>query len=194
VRWAPCRPTPATCTTISAGRNPGSPAGAVPTNSARTVRSRTTSRSRSRPRGKRRCGRQRPGMAMLRARRMVRAGRDQRRCTTNCARSSTSGTLGVPRTYLYELVDQGGGDFGSYGLVDAATQPKPIFHALAALLARLSVKNSAPASLDYALTAGSTVDSTLLATRPAASCSHSGRRYRNGTPRRARRSRFIRCR
>ena len=74
--------------------------------------------------------------------------------------------LGVPRTYLYELVDQGGGDFGSYGLVDAGTQPKPIFHALAALLARLSVKNSAPASLDYALTAGSTVDSTLLATRP----------------------------
>ena len=72
---------------------------------------------------------------------------------------------GVPRTYLYELVDQGGGDFGSYGLVDAATQPKPIFQALAALLARLSVKNSAPASLDYTLSAGSTVDSTLLATR-----------------------------
>jgi hypothetical protein len=74
--------------------------------------------------------------------------------------------LGVPRTYLYELVDQGGGDFGSYGLVDAGTQPKPIFHALAALLARLSVKNSGPASLDYGLTAGSTVDSTLLTTRP----------------------------
>ena len=71
---------------------------------------------------------------------------------------------GVPRTYLYELVDQGGGDFGSYGLVDAKTRPKPAFHVLAALLKHLSVADSAPASLSYTLTAASSVEYTLLAT------------------------------
>jgi len=70
---------------------------------------------------------------------------------------------GVPRTYLYELVDEGGGSFGSFGLVDAKTAPKPVFHALAALLRRLSVKRSAPASLEYSLTAGPSVEHTLLA-------------------------------
>jgi hypothetical protein len=73
---------------------------------------------------------------------------------------------GVPRTYLYELVDEGGGDFGSYGLVDAKMRPKPVFHALAGLLKHLSVEDSAPANLSYAVSAASSVESTLLATRP----------------------------
>jgi hypothetical protein len=73
---------------------------------------------------------------------------------------------GVPRTYLYELVDEGGGSFGSYGLVDSKTAPKPVFHALASVLKHLSVKTSAPATLTYTLTAGASVEHTLLATRP----------------------------
>jgi hypothetical protein len=73
---------------------------------------------------------------------------------------------GVPRTYLYELVDEGGGDFGSYGLVDAKLKPKPVFRALSSLLKHLSVEDSTPASLSYALNAASSVEYTLLATRP----------------------------
>jgi hypothetical protein len=70
---------------------------------------------------------------------------------------------GVARTYVYELLDEGGGSFGSYGLVDAATQPKPAFYAVSALLAHLASKNATSADLNYQLEAGSSIDHTLLA-------------------------------
>jgi len=72
---------------------------------------------------------------------------------------------GVARTYLYELVDEGGGSFGSYGLVNAKTTPKPVFVAIAALLRNLSTKESVPGTLHYTLTVGTAVEHTLLEKR-----------------------------
>jgi hypothetical protein len=73
---------------------------------------------------------------------------------------------GVRRTYLYELVDEGNGDFGSYGLVDSTLAPKPAFVAVAALLRHLAGSESKAAGVDYALTASPAVEHTLLALRP----------------------------
>jgi hypothetical protein len=44
----------------------------------------------------------------------------------------------VVRTYLYELVDEGGGYFGSYGLTDGSGNVKPAYVAVKNLLAHLS--------------------------------------------------------
>ncbi len=45
---------------------------------------------------------------------------------------------GIPRTFEYELVDEGGPPFGTYGLVRHDLTPKPAFRALASLLHELS--------------------------------------------------------
>ena len=73
---------------------------------------------------------------------------------------------GVRRTYLYELLDEGNGDFDSYGLVDATLAPKPAFVAVAALLRHLAGAGSKAAGVDYSLTAPPAVEHTLLALRP----------------------------
>jgi hypothetical protein len=74
---------------------------------------------------------------------------------------------GVARTYLYELVDEGGAPFGSYGLADANANPKRVYTALKGLLTHLSDPGPAfsPTSLTYALTAPSSVHHTLLQKR-----------------------------
>ena len=44
---------------------------------------------------------------------------------------------GVPRTFSYELLDEGGAPFGHYGIVDGDLSPKPAYTALASLIAVL---------------------------------------------------------
>jgi hypothetical protein len=77
---------------------------------------------------------------------------------------------GVPRTFEYELVDEGGPPFGNYGIVNGALSPKPSYTALASLIALLrdgDAGTSAPrAQLRYALDGDTdAVHHTLLAKR-----------------------------
>jgi hypothetical protein len=74
---------------------------------------------------------------------------------------------GVARTYLYELIDEGGSPFGSYGLADANANPKPVYAALKALLAHLSDPGPAftPSPLTYALSVPSSVHHALMEKR-----------------------------
>lgn len=74
---------------------------------------------------------------------------------------------GIVRTYLYELVDEGGWPFSHYGLVDASGNPKPAYRALANLLARLSDPGASftPKSLAYTLSAPASVHHVLLQQR-----------------------------
>ena len=74
---------------------------------------------------------------------------------------------GVARTYLYELIDEGGEPFSHYGMVDAAGTPKPVYTALKNLLAHLSDPGGATtlAPLDYTIAAPSFVHHTLLQKR-----------------------------
>ena len=44
---------------------------------------------------------------------------------------------GVPRTYYYELIDEGGVPFSHYGLADGSLQPKPAFRALSSMIGLL---------------------------------------------------------
>jgi hypothetical protein len=59
----------------------------------------------------------------------------------------------VPRTYIYELVDEGGGYFGSYGLTNGQGTIKPAYTAVKNLLAHLSDPGTAivPGSLSYTI-------------------------------------------
>jgi hypothetical protein len=74
---------------------------------------------------------------------------------------------GVTRTYVYELVDNGGGDFGSYGLTDANGIIKPAYWAVKNLLAHLSDPGAsiAPGSLAYTLTEPAEVHHALFQKR-----------------------------
>jgi hypothetical protein len=75
---------------------------------------------------------------------------------------------GVTRTYIYELVDEGGTPFSHYGLTDSSGNPKPAYTALENVLAHLSDPGAAftPTPLTYAVAAGSTtVQHTLLQKR-----------------------------
>jgi hypothetical protein len=74
---------------------------------------------------------------------------------------------GVTRTYVYELVDNGGGDFGSYGLTDANGTIKPAYTAVKNLLAHLSDPGTsfAPGSLAYTLAAPAQVHHALFQKR-----------------------------
>lgn len=74
---------------------------------------------------------------------------------------------GVTRTYLYELVDNGGGDFGSYGLTDANGTVKPAYSAVKNLLAHLNDQGTsiAPGSLAYTMTAPAQVHHALFQKR-----------------------------
>lgn len=49
---------------------------------------------------------------------------------------------GVPRTFEYELIDEGGPPYDAYGLVDRSLKPKPSFLALSSLL---KLVNGSPA-------------------------------------------------
>jgi hypothetical protein len=73
----------------------------------------------------------------------------------------------VARTYLYELVDEGGGYFGSYGLTDANGNVKPAYVAVKNLLAHLSDpgKPIALGSLAYTLAAPAQVHHALFQKR-----------------------------
>jgi hypothetical protein len=77
---------------------------------------------------------------------------------------------GVPRTYEYELVDEGGPPFGNFGLVYGSFAPKPSYAALASLIALLrddaDTSGVTHARLRYMLDGDtSSVHHTLLAKR-----------------------------
>jgi hypothetical protein len=77
---------------------------------------------------------------------------------------------GVPRTYEYELVDEGGPPFGDFGLVYGSLSPKPSYNALASLIALLrddgAGNTRTHARLRYALDGDtSSIHHTLLAKR-----------------------------
>jgi hypothetical protein len=77
---------------------------------------------------------------------------------------------GVVRTYLYELVDEGGLPFSHYGLTDGTGKAKPVYTALKHLVANLSDSGSAftPTPLAYAISAAASVHHTLLQKRNGA--------------------------
>jgi hypothetical protein len=74
---------------------------------------------------------------------------------------------GVPRTYLYELIDEGSAPFSNYGIATATGAPKPVYTALKALLGYLADPGAAftPAPLSYAIGAASSVQHVLLQRR-----------------------------
>ena len=61
---------------------------------------------------------------------------------------------GTTRTYLYQLLDQGGSPYSRYGLLDSAGNIKPVFTALSGLIADLADPGPqfTPSSLGYSLT------------------------------------------
>lgn len=65
-------------------------------------------------------------------------------------------SAGIPRTFPYELVDEGGAPYGHYGVVNADLSPKPAYTALAALIAALNDTGESftPGTLSYALNGG----------------------------------------
>jgi hypothetical protein len=73
----------------------------------------------------------------------------------------------VPRTYIYELVDEGGGYFGSYGLTNGSGNVKPAYTAVKNLLAHLSDPGTSivPGSLAYSLAAPAQVHHALFQKR-----------------------------
>ena len=75
--------------------------------------------------------------------------------------------LGVRRTYFYELVNNGTDAFSSYGLTDAAGNPKPVYVAMHNLLTHLSDPGPAftPTPLNYAVGAPAPVQHVLLQKR-----------------------------
>jgi hypothetical protein len=73
---------------------------------------------------------------------------------------------GVVRTFEYELVDEGGPPFGTFGLVDANLAPKPAYTALQSLLHLLGrdAQRSSSGTLRYAIDgAPADLHHTLLA-------------------------------
>lgn len=77
---------------------------------------------------------------------------------------------GVPRTYLYELIDEGVAPFSHYGLADAQGNPKPAYVALKGLLAHLADPGPAfaPTPLNYTLAAPASVHHALFQKRSGA--------------------------
>jgi len=73
----------------------------------------------------------------------------------------------VARTYLYELVDEGGGYFGSYGLTDGSGNVKPAYAAVKNLLSHLRDPGTPTAlgSLAYTLAAPAQVHHALFQKR-----------------------------
>ncbi|MDB5041821.1 MAG: hypothetical protein JWN27_2547 [Candidatus Eremiobacteraeota bacterium] len=73
----------------------------------------------------------------------------------------------LSRTYLYELIDEGGGYFGSYGLADGNGNVKPAYTAVKNLLAHLSDPGRAVTlrSLAYTLAAPAQVHHALFEKR-----------------------------
>jgi hypothetical protein len=73
----------------------------------------------------------------------------------------------VPRTYIYELVDEGGGYFGSYGLTDGNGNAKPAYTAVKNLLAHLNDPGTpiVSGSLAYTLAAPAQVHHALFQKR-----------------------------
>ena len=67
-------------------------------------------------------------------------------------------SLGIVRTFYYQLIDEGGPPFAHYGLANADLRPKPAFNALADLIALAgmpaqtrSAVASSPQTLRYTL-------------------------------------------
>jgi hypothetical protein len=73
----------------------------------------------------------------------------------------------LSRTYLYELIDEGGGYFGSYGLADGSGNVKPAYTAVKNLLAHLNDPGKAAVlgSLAYTLAAPAQVHHALFEKR-----------------------------
>ena len=71
---------------------------------------------------------------------------------------------GVPRTYFYELVDEGGAPFSHYGLATSAGKPKAAYSALQNLLKLLAdgTNSFTPTALSYGFTASTAVHHMLL--------------------------------
>jgi hypothetical protein len=76
---------------------------------------------------------------------------------------------GVTRTYVYELLDEGG---DTYGLLDSAGNSKPAYVMLQNLIAHLADPGGAftPTPLSYAMTADASVHQTLLQKRNGSYC------------------------
>jgi hypothetical protein len=71
---------------------------------------------------------------------------------------------GIVLTYVYELIDESNGSFGSYGITDSAANPKPAYVAMKNMIAHLA-DPGAPVStqpLNYSLTVPSSLHHALL--------------------------------
>jgi hypothetical protein len=81
----------------------------------------------------------------------------------------TQYNFGIERTYQYELFDEGGPPFDTYGLADAHGTPKPAFVALASIMQLLAAAGAPPHPLPAMQVevnaAGAPVRHTLLAGR-----------------------------
>jgi hypothetical protein len=79
---------------------------------------------------------------------------------------------GVARTDLYELLDEGGPPFSSYGLLDSAGNAKPAYTALANLIAHLADPGPAftPTAVTYGISASSSVQHALFQRRNGSFC------------------------
>jgi hypothetical protein len=79
---------------------------------------------------------------------------------------------GVARTDLYELLDEGGPPFSSYGLLDSAGNAKPAYTALANLIAHLADPGPAftPTAGTYGISASSSVWHALFQRRNGSFC------------------------
>lgn len=82
----------------------------------------------------------------------------------------TAWNAGMPRTYLYELLDEGPtstADFASSGIIDASGNPKPSYFAIKSLIGAVADPGASfnPTPLNYGLVAAPSVHSTLLQKR-----------------------------
>ncbi|HYZ16423.1 MAG TPA: hypothetical protein VE591_08465, partial [Candidatus Acidoferrum sp.] len=79
---------------------------------------------------------------------------------------------GIKRTDFYQLLDQGGAPFASYGLLDSAGNAKPAYTALKNLIGRLSDPGAAftPNAFSYTINAGTSVHHALFQRRDGSIC------------------------
>jgi hypothetical protein len=79
---------------------------------------------------------------------------------------------GIVRTDLYQLLDQGGSPFSSYGLLDSAGNVKPAYTALANLIAHLADPGTpfTPTAASFGMTAGTSVHHAVFQRRNGSFC------------------------
>lgn len=79
---------------------------------------------------------------------------------------------GIKRTDFYQLLDQGGPPFASYGLLDSAGNVKPAFTALKNLIAHLSDPGAAftPTATSYTINGGASLHHAVFERRDGSIC------------------------